>query len=113
VSLFGSSKRPDEPPLPSPGVGVLAVLFGSRELPSKCLDPTALVSCRPRATTLDPDEPLLGLAYEPTYAERVLTDNGLFITARRRGTWREVRRSMVTQDWLCAVRPTSDVIISG
>jgi hypothetical protein len=29
VSLFGSSKRSDEQPLPSPGVGVLAVLFGS------------------------------------------------------------------------------------
>ena len=59
------------------------------------------------ATTLDPDEPLVGLAYEPEFAERVLEDNGLRVTARRRGTWRDVPRYMVTQDWLCAAKAVS------
>ena len=59
------------------------------------------------ATTLDPDEPLVGLAYEPEFAERVLEDNGLRVTDRRRGTWRDVPRYMVTQDWLCAVKADS------
>ena len=59
------------------------------------------------ATTLDPDEPLAGLAYEPEFAERVLEDNGLHVTDRRRGTWRDVPRYMVTQDWLCAVKADS------
>lgn len=59
-------------------------------------------------TTLDPDEPLAGLAYEPGYAERVLEDNGLRVTGRRRGTWRDVPRYMVTQDWLCAVKPVGE-----
>jgi len=60
------------------------------------------------ATTLDPDEPLVGLAYDPGYAERVLEDNGLRVTDRRRGTWRDVPRYMVTQDWLCAVKPVGE-----
>jgi hypothetical protein len=60
------------------------------------------------ATTLDPDEPLAGLAYEPEFAERVLEDNGLRVTHRWRGTWRDVPRYMVTQDWLCALKPVGE-----
>lgn len=59
------------------------------------------------ATTLDPDEPLVGLAYAPEFAERVLEDNGLRVTHRRRGTWRDVPRCVVTQDWLCAKKSNS------
>jgi SAM-dependent methyltransferase len=60
------------------------------------------------ATTLDLDEPQVGLAYDPEFADRVLKDNGLRITARRRGTWRDVPRYMVSQDWLCGMKPIRD-----
>jgi SAM-dependent methyltransferase len=56
------------------------------------------------ATTLDAKEPQVGLAYDPDYAERMLTDAGLRVTARRRGNWREVHEYCVSQDWLCAVK---------
>jgi SAM-dependent methyltransferase len=55
-------------------------------------------------TTLDLKEPLVGLAYDPAFAERLLTEAGLRVTERRRGDWREAGRYICSQDWLGAVK---------